>query len=192
MCRAFLPEEIREKGRLKPGKIILVDVQEGKIYRDEELKAELASAHPYLKWINKNMVNLEEIQTGNVVPPGLGRCIINEYLTSFNYSREDIETIIKPMAETAKEPIGSMGNDVPPTVLSKKPYRLFYYFKQLFAQVTNPAIDPIREEMVMTLTGYLGSLQTMSWMTPRSCKNGKVQKSGHQQHLFPGGQESAL
>ena len=104
------------------------------------------------------MVNLEKIQTGNVVPPGLGERF-NEYLTSFNYSREDIENIIKTMAESAKEPISSMGNDVPPTVLSKKPYRLFYYFKQLFAQVTNPAIDPIREEMVMTLTGYLGSLQ---------------------------------
>ena len=156
--QSFPAAEIREKGRLKPGKIILVDVQEGKIFRDEELKEELASKQPYLKWINKNMVNLEEIQTGNMVPPGLGEHF-NEYLASFNYSREDIESIIKSMANTAKEPISSMGNDVPPTVLSKKPYRLFYYFKQLFAQVTNPAIDPIREEMVMTLTGYLGSLQ---------------------------------
>jgi len=157
--QTFEPDEIREKGRLKPGKIILVDVQEGKIYRDEELKAQLASKHPYLNWIGKNMVSLEDIQAGNVVAPGLGESY-KQYLTSFNYSREDIETIIKPMAESAKEPIGSMGNDVPTTVLSKKPYRLFSYFKQLFAQVTNPAIDPIREEMVMTLTGYLGSLQT--------------------------------
>ena len=157
--QTFEPGEIREKGRLKPGKIILVDVQEGIIYRDEELKAKLASAHPYVSWIQKNMVNLEEIQTGNVVAPGLGE-EYQTYLTSFNYSREDIETIIKPMAASAKEPIGSMGNDVPPTVLSRKPYRLFYYFKQHFAQVTNPAIDPIREELVMTLTGYLGSLQT--------------------------------
>ncbi|MDF1574305.1 MAG: glutamate synthase large subunit [Bacteroidales bacterium] len=157
--QTFDPAEIREKGRLKPGKIILVDVQEGKIYRDEELKAQLASEHPYKEWIAKNMVNLEDIQAGNIVAPGLGEAY-KEYLTSFNYSREDIETIIKPMAESAKEPIGSMGNDVPTTVLSKKPYRLFAYFKQLFAQVTNPAIDPIREELVMTLTGYLGSLQT--------------------------------
>ncbi|MCK4879794.1 MAG: glutamate synthase large subunit [Bacteroidales bacterium] len=157
--QSFDPGEIREKGRLKPGKIILVDVQEGKIYRDEALKAQLASEHPYMNWIGKNMVSLEDIQAGNVVAPGLGESY-NQYLTSFNYSREDIETIIKPMAESAMEPIGSMGNDVPTTVLSQKPYRLFYYFKQLFAQVTNPAIDPIREEMVMTLTGYLGSLQT--------------------------------
>ncbi len=157
--QSFPPEDVREKGRLKPGKIMLVDVQEGRILRDEELKASLATAHPYMNWIGKNMVSLEQIQAGNVIPPGLGDHY-EEYLTSFNYSREDIETIIKPMAETAKEPIGSMGNDVPTTVLSKKPYRLFNYFKQLFAQVTNPAIDPIREELVMTLTGYLGSLQT--------------------------------
>jgi glutamate synthase (NADPH/NADH) large chain len=157
--QTFDPAEIREKGRLKPGKIILVDVQEGKILRDDELKAQLASEHPYMDWIGKNMVSLEDIETGNFVAPGLGDAY-TQYLTSFNYSREDIETIIRPMAETAKEPIGSMGNDVPTTVLSKKPYRLFSYFKQLFAQVTNPAIDPIREELVMTLTGYLGSLQT--------------------------------
>ncbi|MEN8227935.1 MAG: glutamate synthase large subunit [Bacteroidota bacterium] len=156
--QSFKPEEVREKGRLKPGKIILVDVQEGKLFRDEELKAQLASAHPYMNWISRNMVSLEQIQTGNIIPPGLGDAY-DEYLTSFNFSREDIETIIKPMAESAKEPIGSMGNDVPTTVLSRKPYRLFCYFKQLFAQVTNPAIDPIREELVMTLTGYLGSLQ---------------------------------
>ncbi len=157
--QTFAPEDIREKGRLKPGKIILVDVQEGKIYRDEELKEQLASEHPYQSWIDKNMVSLEKIQAGNIVAAGLGEAY-DQYITSFNYSREDIETIIKPMAESAKEPIGSMGNDVPTTVLSKKPYRLFAYFKQLFAQVTNPAIDPIREELVMTLTGYLGSLQT--------------------------------
>ncbi|MEN8157624.1 MAG: glutamate synthase large subunit [Bacteroidota bacterium] len=157
--QTFPAADIREKGRLKPGKIIMVDVQEGKIYRDDELKRELASKHPYKSWIRKNMVSLEKIEAGNVVPPGLGDNY-EKYLASFNYSREDIETIIRPMAETAKEPIGSMGNDVPVTVLSRKPYRLFSYFKQLFAQVTNPAIDPIREEMVMTLTGYLGSTQT--------------------------------
>ena len=104
------------------------------------------------------MVNLEEIETGQVITPELGPCY-NKYITSFNYSMEDIEKIIKEMAATGKEPTGSMGNDVPLAVLSKKPYRLFNYFKQLFAQVTNPPIDPIREELVMTLSGYLGSLQ---------------------------------
>jgi len=154
----FAPEEIREKGRLKPGKMLLVDTKEGKIYYDEELKAKLAGEFPYGKWMKKNMVNLEEIETGHQVSPDLGD-ELNSYLTCFNYSIEDTDKIIKEMALTGKEPIGSMGNDVPLTVLSKEPYRLFNYFKQLFAQVTNPPIDPIREELVMTLSGYLGSLQ---------------------------------
>ncbi len=154
----FAPEEISEKGRLKPGKMLLVDTQEGKIIFDNELKAALANEFPYGEWIRQNMVNLEEIETGQVISPELGPCY-KKYITSFNYSMEDIERIIKEMADTGKEPIGSMGNDVPLAVLSRKPYRLFNYFKQLFAQVTNPPIDPIREEIVMTLSGYLGSLQ---------------------------------
>jgi glutamate synthase (NADPH/NADH) large chain len=156
--QSFKPEEIREKGRLKPGKMLLVDTEAGRIYYDNELKASLANEFPYGKWIEQNMVNLEEIETGQVITPELGPCH-NKYITSFNYSMEDIEKIIKEMAATGKEPTGSMGNDVPLAVLSKKPYRLFNYFKQLFAQVTNPPIDPIREELVMTLSGYLGSLQ---------------------------------
>lgn len=156
--QTFSPGEIREKGRLKPGKMLLVDTQEGKIYYDSELKARLAEDYPYGKWIQQNMVKLEEIETGQVISPDLGNQY-QKYTTSFNYSYEDIEKIIKEMAATGKEPLGSMGNDVPVTVLSKKPYRLFNYFKQLFAQVTNPPIDPIREELVMTLSGYLGSLQ---------------------------------
>ncbi len=156
--QSFKPEEIREKGRLKPGKMLLVDTEAGKIYYDNELKDALAKEYPYGDWIEQNMVNLEEIETGQVITPELGPCY-NKYITSFNYSLEDIEKIIKEMAATGKEPTGSMGNDVPLAVLSKKPYRLFNYFKQLFAQVTNPPIDPIREELVMTLSGYLGSLQ---------------------------------
>jgi glutamate synthase (NADPH/NADH) large chain len=156
--QSFSPSEIREKGRLKPGKMLLVDTEAGKIFYDEELKAALASEYPYGKWIKQNMVNLEEIETGQVVTPELGSDY-QKYVTSFNYSMEDIDRIIREMAATGKEPIGSMGNDVPLAVLSRKPYRLFNYFKQLFAQVTNPPIDPIREELVMTLSGYLGSLQ---------------------------------
>ena len=154
----FKPSEIREKGRLKPGKMMMVDTLEGRIIYDNELKKKLADDFPYGKWIAQNMVNLEEIETGQTISPDLGESF-NKFVTSFNYSLEDIEKIIKEMAATGKEPIGSMGNDVPVTVLSKKPYRLFNYFKQLFAQVTNPPIDPIREELVMTLSGYLGSLQ---------------------------------
>jgi len=156
--QSFDAGEIREKGRLKPGKMLLVDTLEGKIIYDNELKAALAAEYPYGEWISRNMVNLEEIETGHVVTPTIGN-EYSRYITSFNYSLEDIEKIIKEMAATGKEPTGSMGNDVPVAVLSKKPYRLFNYFKQLFAQVTNPPIDPIREELVMTLSGYLGSLQ---------------------------------
>ncbi len=156
--QTFPPEEIREKGRLKPGKMLLVDTEKGKLLFDNELKAQLAGEYPYGKWIEQNMVNLEEIEVGHIVPPELGPDY-NKYITSFNYSMEDIEKLIKEMASTGKEPTSSMGNDVPLAILSKKPYRLFNYFKQLFAQVTNPPIDPIREELVMTLSGYLGSLQ---------------------------------
>jgi glutamate synthase (NADPH/NADH) large chain len=156
--QAFTPGEIKEKGRLKPGKMLLVDTETGIIIYDNELKAALANEYPYGRWIQQNMVNLEEIETGQVVTPDIGPAY-KKYVTSFNYSREDIEKIIREMAATGKEPIGSMGNDVPLAVLSRKPYRLFNYFKQLFAQVTNPPIDPIREELVMTLSGYIGSLQ---------------------------------
>jgi glutamate synthase (NADPH/NADH) large chain len=156
--QTFAPEEVRKKGRLKPGKMLLVDTVTGKIFYDKELKAQLAEERPYGKWIQQNMVNLEEIEYGHTEAPGMGDQY-SKYLVSFNYSMEDTNWIIKEMAETGKEPVSSMGNDVPVAVLSKKPYRLFNYFKQLFAQVTNPPIDPIREELVMTLSGFIGSLQ---------------------------------
>ena len=156
--QTFAPEEVREKGRLKAGKMILVDTKEGKIFYDEELKTQLANEYPYGQWIERNMVRLEKIEIGHQEAPEMGDQY-EKYITAFNYSLEDTDKIIKEMAATGKEPIGSMGNDVPVAVLSKKPYRLFNYFKQLFAQVTNPPIDPIREELVMTLAGYLGSLQ---------------------------------
>jgi glutamate synthase (NADPH/NADH) large chain len=156
--QTFAPEEVREKGRLKAGKMLLVDTEAGKIFYDKELKAELAAEYPYGLWIQQNMVKLEKIEVGHQETTDMGD-EYNKYLTSFNYSMEDTDRIIKEMAATGKEPIGSMGNDVPVAVLSRKPYRLFNYFKQMFAQVTNPPIDPIREELVMTLSGYLGSLQ---------------------------------
>jgi glutamate synthase (NADPH/NADH) large chain len=156
--QTFAPEEVREKGRLKPGKMLLVDTKAGKIFYDKELKAQLAAEYPYGEWIQQNMVKLEKIETSHKESPEMGDQY-EKYITSFNYSLEDTDKIIKEMAATGKEPLGSMGNDVPVAVLSKKPYRLFNYFKQLFAQVTNPPIDPIREELVMTLSGYLGSLQ---------------------------------
>ncbi len=156
--QSFEAGKIREKGRLRPGKMLLIDTKEGVIHRNDELKEKLANQNPYAEWIEKNMVTLDEIESGQTLTPEL-----NDkhelYLRAFNYTREDIETLIKPMAEVGQEPIGSMGNDTPLAVLSRKRQRLFNYFKQLFAQVTNPAIDPIREELVMSLTGYIGSVQ---------------------------------
>jgi len=154
----FPPGEIKEKGRLKAGKMLLVDTEEGKIYYDAELKNKLAAEFPYGRWIQENMVTLDEIETGHTVPADMG-ADYGSYSTVFNYSVEDTEKLIKEMAASGNEPIGSMGNDIPLVVLSEKPCRLFNYFKQLFAQVTNPPIDPIREDLVMTLSGYLGSLQ---------------------------------
>jgi glutamate synthase (NADPH) large chain len=154
----FPPEKIIEKGRLRPGKMLLIDTKEGKIHYDPELKEGLAKHNPYREWMNQNRVNLEDIEVGRKVPTSLGSDYEN-YLKAFGYSKEDIELIISGMAEKGKEPVGSMGNDTPLAVLSDQPHRLFNYFKQLFAQVTNPAIDPIREELVMSLMGYIGSFQ---------------------------------
>ncbi len=157
--QSFPPEEIREKGRLRPGKLLMVDTQEGTLKYDAEIKEQLAKEYPYIDWIKENMVSLEKIEPGQKASTDLGEKY-KIFEKVFNYSSEDIEKIILPMATTAKEPIGSMGNDAPPAAISERPYRLFNYFRQLFAQVTNPAIDPIREELVMSLSGYLGSIQT--------------------------------
>lgn len=152
------PEAIIEKGKLRPGKMLLVDTLEGKILRDPELKKELASRNPYMKWLDEYRINLEDIEIGMEESPAIG-AEYNTYLQAFGYSQEDIGQIIRSMAKSGAEPIGSMGKDTPMAVLSDHSQRLFNYFKQGFAQVTNPAIDPIREELVMSLTGYLGSMQ---------------------------------
>lgn len=155
--QSFPADKIKEKGRLRPGKMLLVDTQEGKIYQDAELKSNLAKAHPYAEWLNQNRVNLEDLTSAKEISPA-----VKEYekmIRTFGYTKEDIEHLIIPMAVEGKEPTASMGNDTPLAVLSNKPQRLFNYFRQLFAQVTNPPIDSIREELVMSLTGYIGSTQ---------------------------------
>jgi len=154
----FPAEEIREKGRLKPGKLLLVDTRLGIIIPNDEVKATLARRYPYGNWLKKNRLEMEQIEVINRKPSGLGDKL-PVYLKSFCYSKEDIEVLIKPMAEQGKEPINSMGNDTPMAVFSDKPQRIFNYFRQLFAQVTNPPIDPIREGLVMSLTNYIGSIQ---------------------------------
>lgn len=147
---------IKERGRLKPGKMMMVDTHTGHIYRDQELKEELASAYPYRQWLDSNCLRLEEIASGRKVNNEVANREL--LLKAFGYSTEDLEMLIKPMAMEGKEPVSSMGNDATPAAFSDKPQRLFNYFRQQFAQVTNPPIDPIREELVMSLTGYIGAI----------------------------------
>lgn len=152
----FEPSEIREKGRLQPGKILLVDTEKGEIYYDGELKKQLSEAQPYRNWLSSNRVELDELKSGRKAPHTVDD--FYRKLCTFGYSREDIDRIITPMCLNSTEPVGAMGFDVPLAVLSKKPQILFNYFRQQFAQVTNPPIDPIREELVMSLTEYIGAV----------------------------------
>lgn len=152
------PAEIIEKGRLQPGKIFMADTENGRIYYDGELKSQLASAMPYREWLSSNRIELDKLESGR--KPEIKVENFHSGLRMFGYSREDIERIIIPMCKTGSEPTASMGNDTPLAVFSEKPQLLFNYFRQQFAQVTNPAIDPIREELVMSLTEYIGSVGT--------------------------------
>ena len=156
----FEPGDVVSKGRLQPGKILLVDTQEGKIYYDGEIKEQLAKAHPYRKWLSENRVQLEKLKSGRHVPNSVDH--LEQRLAQFGFGQEDIDRTIIPMSTTGQEPVAAMGNDTPLAVLSEKPQVLFNYFRQQFAQVTNPAIDPIREELVMSLTEYIGAVGTRS------------------------------
>jgi len=155
--QVFPPTEIKEKGRLRPGKLLLVDTQLGIIIPDKEVKAELSRRNPYVNWLRDNRMVLEDIAVKQRVPSNMGDQF-GIYSKVFGYSKEEMNLIIKVMAETAAEPTSSMGNDTPLAVFSDKPKRFFSYFRQLFAQVTNPPIDPIREGLVMSLNNYIGSL----------------------------------
>lgn len=152
----ILPEEIQEKGRLQPGKILLIDTETGKICRDQELKQQLADAHPYRKWIQDNCIELDELKSGRKVTSRVDD--FDCKLRVFGYSREDIDRIMVPMCTGGAEPVGSMGNDTPLAILSTRPHLLYDYFRQQFAQVTNPPIDPIREALVMSLVEYIGAV----------------------------------
>ena len=154
----FEPTEIAEKGRLQPGKILLIDTQEGKIYYDGEIKKQLADEHPYRQWLSTNRIQLEKLKSGRHVENGVKDLLQKEVM--FGYGAEDIDSTIIPMAINGQEPTASMGNDTPLAVLSDKPQTFFNYFRQQFAQVTNPAIDSIREELVMSLTEYIGRVGT--------------------------------
>ncbi len=165
----FEPEDVVSKGRLQPGKILLIDTQEGKIYYDGEIKEQLAKAHPYREWLNENRVQLEKLKSGRKVENSVKD--FERKLVQFGYGQEDIDKTIIPMATAGQEPVAAMGNDTPLAVISDRPQVFFNYFRQQFAQVTNPAIDPIREELVMSLTEYIGAVGT-NILTPdaSNCK----------------------
>ena len=165
----FESSDVVSKGRLQPGKILLIDTQEGKIYYDGEIKEQLAKAHPYREWLQANRIQLEKLKSGRHVENSVPN--YERKLRGFGFGQEDIDRTIVPMATAGQEPVAAMGNDTPLAVISDRPQILFNYFRQQFAQVTNPAIDPIREELVMSLTEYIGAVGT-NILTPdaSNCK----------------------
>ena len=165
----FEASEVKEKGRLRPGKMMMIDMEEGKIYHDAELKEALASEFPYRDWLSRNRISLDNISSGRKVEN-----TVDDYrrlLHAFLYNREEVEKIMTPMLTDGKEPVNSMGKDTPLAVLSEEPQLLFNYFRQHFAQVTNPAIDPLREELVMSLDSYIGAVKlNLLEPSPELCK----------------------
>src|SRR5208282_1190686 len=162
------PEEVRFKGRLEPGRMLLVDTEKGRIIPDEEIKKQLAARQPYAQWLKENQVTLKQLAD----PPRVQATDHSTILMrqrAFGYTDEDLKTILIPMASQGEEPVGSMGTDTPLACLSDKPQLLFNYFKQMFAQVTNPAIDPIREDLVMSLYDFIGREGNILDETPQLC-----------------------
>jgi len=167
------PEEVKYKGRLEPGRMLLVDTEAGRIIPDEEIKEQLAARQPYGEWLAQNQITLDSLPE----PPrihGSDHATIIMRQRAFGYTDEDIRLLIAPMAANGEEPLGSMGVDTPLACLSDKPQPLFNYFKQLFAQVTNPAVDPIREELVMSLNSYIGTELNILAETPQHCHTLKL------------------
>ncbi|MFH1199425.1 MAG: glutamate synthase large subunit, partial [Candidatus Omnitrophota bacterium] len=170
------PEDILISGRLEPGKMFFVDTKAGRIIGDKEIKETLAKEKPYGAWLKENMVELEDLSLRSTVYGLQSTEDILTQLKVFGYTREDLKVILKPMAEKASEPIGSMGCDSPHAFLSQRPQLLYNYFRQLFAQVTNPAIDPIREELVMSLETYMGPEKNLLGTSPEHCHKLRVKK----------------
>jgi len=183
----LIPERIAAKGRLEPGRMLLIDTEEGRIISDEEIKKQVSSARPYRQWLDEHMLTLEKLpaprgsQTPSVNDTGyVNRRLLVDHASvmqqqqAFGYTYEDQRLIIAPMAKNAIEPIGSMGNDVPLAVLSDRPQLLYNYFKQLFAQVTNPPIDALREELVTATDVIIGSEQNLLEPKPENCRQIKI------------------
>ena len=167
------PENVKYKGRLQPGKMLLVNLEEHRIVPDEEIKHQLASRQPYADWLAENQITLDALPN----PPrvyGFDPKTVVSRQRAFGYNEEDLRMILAPMATQGEEPIGSMGTDTPLACLSDKPQPLFHYFKQLFAQVTNPAIDPLRETLMMSLNSYIGTERNMLEETPKHCHTLKL------------------
>src|SRR5579864_9179616 len=162
------PEQVKCKGRLQPGKMFLVDTVEGRIISDKEIKQTLASRRPYAEWLRENQITIDQIPEPSRMHNPDAETLLRRQ-RAFGYSDEDLRMILVPMATKGEEPVGSMGTDTPLACLSDKPQSLFNYFKQLFAQVTNPPIDPIREEMVMSLISYIGSERNILEEAPENC-----------------------
>lgn len=158
-----------KKGRLQPGKIFIVDLEQGRIISDDEVKQDICSAQPYGQWLRDNKIVLDDlpVPVAFVAQPPMANLL--KLQKAFGYSNEDLSIILAEMVHIAKEPLGSMGTDTPLAVLSDRPQQLSHYFKQLFAQVTNPPIDPIREELVMSLRGYVGNSHNLLEETPQHC-----------------------
>ncbi|MFH2138035.1 MAG: glutamate synthase large subunit [Candidatus Omnitrophota bacterium] len=161
------PKNILISGRIEPGKMLYIDTEEGRIIQDEEVKEKMSSIKPYVQWVKDEIVDLDQVKEGK--PVAAEKENILKRMKVFGYTREDLRMIIKPMAENGQEPTGSMGNDTPHAILSQHPQLLYNYFKQLFAQVTNPAIDPIREELVMSFECYMGGRKNLLDETPEHC-----------------------
>jgi glutamate synthase domain-containing protein 2/glutamate synthase domain-containing protein 1/glutamate synthase domain-containing protein 3 len=162
------PEQVKRKGRLQPGKMLLVDTVEGRIISDKEIKQRLASQQPYADWLKENQITIDQLPEPSRMHHPDAETLLRRQ-RAFGYSDEDLRMILGPMATSGEEPVGSMGTDTPLACLSDKPQSLFNYFKQLFAQVTNPPIDPIREEMVMSLISYIGSERNILDEAPENC-----------------------
>ncbi len=167
------PEDVKFKGRLQPGRMLLVDTVQGRIIPDEEIKRDLAARQPYSEWLADNQITLDRLPEPQRIHESDHDTILMRQ-RAFGYTDEDLRLLIAPMAAKGEEPVGSMGTDTPLACLSDKPQPLFNYFKQLFAQVTNPAIDPIREELVMSLTSYIGNERNILDETPRHCHTLKL------------------
>jgi len=167
--QTFAPEEIAYKGRLRPGKLLLVDTEEGRIIPDEEIKDQISHQSPYKEWVDKNRVLLSEIKLKEKEQIEMPEDKLKELQHCFGYTREDLEEILIPMVNNSIEPTGSMGIDTALAIFNDRPQRLFNYFKQTFAQVTNPPIDPIREELVMSLTSYIGRRRNLLDETDMHC-----------------------